>query len=50
MRDTDEDELCDATHDAFIALWRDAELDQAVLWATYRAAQDRYDAYLEQRS
>jgi len=50
MRDTDEDALCDATHDAFMALWRGAERDQALLWAAYLAAQERYDAYLLRRS
>ena len=46
MRDTDEDALCDATHDAFMALWLGAEGDRALLWATYLAAQERYDAYM----
>jgi hypothetical protein len=42
--------LRDAAHDAFMALWRGAESDLALLWAAYRAAQDRYDAYVQWRS
>jgi len=50
IRDTDEDALRDATHDAFMALWRGTESDQALLWTAYLAAQDRYDAYVLRRS
>jgi len=45
-RDATEDTLRDAAHDAFMAFWRGAECDQAVLWAAYCVAQARYDAYL----
>jgi hypothetical protein len=45
-RDTTADDLRDTAHDAFMAFWRAAEPDQAVLWAAYCAAQARYDAYL----
>ena len=48
MRDTTEDALRDAAHDAFMAFWRSEECEQAVLWAAYFAAQARYDAYLLQ--
>jgi len=45
-----EDALRDATHDAFMALWRGAEGEWAELWAAYCEAQERYDAYLLRRS
>ena len=49
-RDTTADDLRDAAHDAFMQFWRAAETGQATeLWATYCAAQARYDAYLRQR-
>jgi hypothetical protein len=34
MRDADEDALRDAVHDAFMALWCGAEVEQAELRAT----------------
>jgi hypothetical protein len=49
-RDTDEDTLRDAAHDAFMAFWRGAECGRAMLWAAYSEAQDRYDVYLLRRS
>ena len=45
-----EDALRDAAHDAFMAFWRGAESERAVLWATYSEAQERYEAYLLRRS
>jgi len=50
MRDTEEDALRDAAHDAFMALWCSLESDQAIFWAAYLAAQDRYDVYVQGRS
>jgi hypothetical protein len=49
-RDRKAEALRDAAHDAFMALWRSAERDQALLCAAYLAAQERYDAYLQRRS
>jgi hypothetical protein len=46
----DEDALRDAAHDTFMALWRGAEGERAMLWAAYCEAQERYDAYLLGRS
>jgi hypothetical protein len=48
-RDTTEDALRDAAHDAFMACWRGEATDQPALWAVYRVAQARYDAYLLRR-
>ena len=45
-RDATEDALRDAAHDAFMAFWRSTECEHAALWATYCAAQTRYEAYL----
>ncbi len=39
-------ELRDALYDAFMALWRGGEHEQAALWAAYLAAQARYESYL----
>ena len=50
MRDTEEDALRDAAYDAFMALWCSLESDQAIFWAAYLAAQDRYDVYVQGRS
>jgi hypothetical protein len=46
-RDTTEDELYDALHNAFMAYWRSAHTcDANMLWLAYCAAQARYDDYL----
>jgi hypothetical protein len=44
-RDATEYALRDAVYDAFMACWRGEEADQPALWAVYRAAQARSDAY-----
>jgi len=44
----DEDELRASAHDAFMAFWRGAEIEQPALWAAYCLAQARYEAYLLQ--
>ena len=50
QRDTTEDALCDAVHDAFMQFWRAVESEQAAeLWATYCAAQARYETYFLSR-
>ena len=49
-RDAHEDALRVTAHDAFMAFWPGAESDRAALWTDYCEAQDRYDAYLLQRS
>ena len=49
QQDEREAALRDAVYDAFMALWRGAEHEQAHLWAAYLAAQARYEAYLVAR-
>ena len=49
-RDPDEDVLRDASHDAFMAFWRDADTPSGErLWRAYCRAQARYDDYLLDR-
>jgi len=46
-RDSAEDELCDAAHDAFMAFWRGMNSVAAeMLWLAYCAAQEQYEAHL----
>jgi hypothetical protein len=43
-RDTDEDRLYDAAHDAFMQFWHAADTDEAdALWRACCAAQERLD-------
>ncbi len=46
-RDTAEDELRDAAHDAFMAFWRGMNSAAAgTLWLAYCVAQEEYEAHL----
>jgi hypothetical protein len=50
-RDTVEDQLRDAAHDAFMAFWRGAQMQAAeLLWRAYGAAQEQYAAHLFARA
>jgi hypothetical protein len=49
-RDTDEDPLYDAAHDAFMRFWREADTEEAdALWLAYCAAQERLEQWLSER-
>jgi hypothetical protein len=49
-RDTDEDRLYDAAHDAFMQFWHAADTDEAdALWRAYCAAQERLEQWLRER-
>ncbi len=50
-RDTAEDELRDAAHDAFMAFWRGMNTPAADrLWLAYCVAQEQYEARLRVRT
>jgi hypothetical protein len=49
-RDSNEDTLYDAAHDAFMQFWRAVDTDEAdALWLVYCATQERLEQWLRER-